>query len=433
MSPSRSAAVLLALLAGSAWAQTPTNEASEAAFTDPVTECTPANNFAPVAAAVAASSFPAIWLPVQSLLPNDSEGAAKFAAMSGSIPNIAPKGVLGVLNETIEDTYPAADPDCWWTVATCVTPKAPGVNPDIASVPEPNTLGYGFDDGPNCSHNAFYDFLSEQKQKATMYYIGSNVIDWPYQAQRAITDGHEICVHTWSHRMMTAFTNEQAFGELWYTIQAIKLVTGVTPTCWRPPLGDVDDRIRYIAQQLGLFTIMWKYNSNDWEVSAGSATPAQVQANYNALVADAQSGAFDTVGAIILTHELNNYTMQTAIDNYKNLSAAFKHIVPVGVALNQTQPYVESNYTQQTFEQYINNEAATPDINNEAATPGNSTGSDAGTGTAAAPGSSSTGSGSKSGSASSGEATGSSSAVSVSSFGLTSVVLGLCGIVACLL
>ena len=63
----------------------------------------------------------------------------------------------------------------------------------MASVPEPNTMGYGFDDGPNCSHNAFYDYLESQNQKATLFYIGSNVFDWPLQAQRAIADGHEVC------------------------------------------------------------------------------------------------------------------------------------------------------------------------------------------------------------------------------------------------
>lgn len=25
-----------------------------------------------------------------------------------------------------------------------------------------------------------------------MYFIGSNVINWPYQAQRALADGHEV-------------------------------------------------------------------------------------------------------------------------------------------------------------------------------------------------------------------------------------------------
>ena len=60
-------------------------------------------------------------------------------------------------------------------------------------MPEPNTMGYAFDDGPNCTHNSFYNFLASQNQKATMMYIGSNVMDWPLEAQRAIADGHEIC------------------------------------------------------------------------------------------------------------------------------------------------------------------------------------------------------------------------------------------------
>ncbi len=54
-------------------------------------------------------------------------------------------------------------------------------------------MGYAFDDGPNCTHNAFYNYLSSQGQKATMFYIGSSVLDWPLEAQRAIADGHEIC------------------------------------------------------------------------------------------------------------------------------------------------------------------------------------------------------------------------------------------------
>jgi len=69
------------------------------------------------------------------------------------------------------------------------------------------TLGYGFDDGPNCSHNAFYDYLSGQKQKASKFLLflsahflhwdidyhkfrsyvlhGSNVQNWPLEANVA--------------------------------------------------------------------------------------------------------------------------------------------------------------------------------------------------------------------------------------------------------
>ncbi|KAJ3576317.1 hypothetical protein NP233_g512 [Leucocoprinus birnbaumii] len=64
------------------------------------------------------------------------------------------------------------------------------------------------------------------------------------------------------------------------------------------------------------------------------------------------------VGAIILTHELNNFTMSEAVQFYGQLQTAFKHIVPVGVAYNQTQPYVETNYTLPTFEEYISGTTA---------------------------------------------------------------------------
>ena len=47
-------------------------------------------------------------------------------------------------------------------------------------------MGYAFDDGPNCTHNAFYDYLSSEKQKATMFYIGSNVLDWPLSRHSAV-------------------------------------------------------------------------------------------------------------------------------------------------------------------------------------------------------------------------------------------------------
>ena len=41
--------------------------------------------------------------------------------------------------------------------------------------------------------------------------------------------------------------------------------------------------------------------------------------------------------------------MSEAIKWYETLSSVFPHIVPVGVALNITKPYVEDGYTLPTF------------------------------------------------------------------------------------
>lgn len=198
-------------------------------------------------------NFPPIWQPA-TLLPGDTAGQALWAKISGNIPNIPPKGQLN--GSTINVTYDSVnDPDCckwhvsplfdmalgaagdrqwiwvqvtgykvaaWtslsailvlyfsrfaketrdlpfyitltgWSITRCTTPKQTGLPADVSSVPEPRTMGYGFDDGPNCTHNVFYDFLASQNQKATMFYIGSNVMNWPLEAQRALADGHQIC------------------------------------------------------------------------------------------------------------------------------------------------------------------------------------------------------------------------------------------------
>ncbi|KIY69883.1 carbohydrate esterase family 4 protein [Cylindrobasidium torrendii FP15055 ss-10] len=154
---------------------------------------------------------------------------------------------------------------------------------------------------------------------------------------------------------VTSLSNQQAFAELYYTIKAIKLVTGVTPACWRPPFGDVDDRIQAIANGLGLETIVWTYDSDDWKVDQGGVTEETIDGNYQSLVDRANNGTLDTVGTIILTHELNNFTMQKAVEWYPRLKEAFTAVVPIAVAFNQTTPYAETDHTFPTFDDYVGN------------------------------------------------------------------------------
>lgn len=125
----RALTLLVAVIATSALPQH-TNEQSEAGITgtsflslthtdplpaylppsdvaDPNAECT-AYYYAPSGQYIA--NFPPIWQPA-TLLANDTAGQALWANISGSIPNIAPKGQIN--GSTINETYnAAADPDC---------------------------------------------------------------------------------------------------------------------------------------------------------------------------------------------------------------------------------------------------------------------------------------------------------------------------------
>ena len=62
-------------------------------------------------------------------------------------------------------------------------------------------------------------YMKENNLTASLFYIGSNVLNWPYEAQQGREDGHELCSHTWSHHYMTSFDDEGAFAELYYSIQ----------------------------------------------------------------------------------------------------------------------------------------------------------------------------------------------------------------------
>lgn len=152
---------------------------------------------------------------------------------------------------------------------------------------------------------------------------------------------------------MTSLTTDQAFAELYYTIKIIKDIMGVTPTCWRPPFGDVDDRIRAIAQSLGLRTYMWSGNTNDWNIQPIGALPtASIKANYASLKSLGAKKAAKTGGIIVLNHENNGPDMNLAIKELASIKKSWKNVVPLSACLNITKPYAE-DITYPNFAQYI--------------------------------------------------------------------------------
>ena len=55
-----------------------------------------------------------------------------------------------------------------------------------------------------------------------------------------VTSDH-LC-YSWSHPYLTGLTNEEVWAELYYSLRISQAVMGITPTCFRPPYGDIDDR-----------------------------------------------------------------------------------------------------------------------------------------------------------------------------------------------
>ncbi|KAF7333716.1 Chitin deacetylase [Mycena venus] len=220
----------------------------------------------------------------------DAYNAAKAA---GKIPSI-PQSTTG-------GQYPnglkADSPDICSSYIRCRAPE------DHFNVPS-GTLALNFDDGPTEFTGQLLDFLKTNNAIATHFVIGysiqQNVSAW----QLLLNSGHDLAVHTWSHRQLTTQTDMEVVSELGWSMNIIYLSTGGrVPRFWRPPTGDADNRIRAIAKYVfGLEMVVWNQDTEDWSLTE---TPPETTTDKIASQMNTWLNGPKDPGLMILEHELS--------------------------------------------------------------------------------------------------------------------------------
>lgn len=254
--------------------------------------------------------------PPQSSLPQEWIDRYTQKKAAGLIPNI-PRSITDP--NTRATVYPSGTDMtnvCSWTVQKCDTG-------DIWLAPD-NAVALTFDDGPTPQSPSLIKYLQNNDATATHFLIGSAIV-WNPDVMDVYVKADppmHLGVHTWSHTLQTGKTDMEILGDLGWTMQIIYDLTGAVPMYWRPPEGDVDARVRAIAKEvLGLQTVMWNKDADDWCLRQGSGT-AQLQtcttgvgATKASVIKEMTSWA-DTnnrTGFISLEHE----TTDQAIDSFK--------------------------------------------------------------------------------------------------------------------
>lgn len=206
--------------------------------------------------------------------PQVSAWVQEVANSGVTIPNIPPTNPGGCPNNTAA----AADTStCWWTCGECVRPT------DITTCPDKLTWGVSFDDGPSPYTPDLLNFMDDVQIKSTFFIVGSRAISRPEILQAEFMAGHQLCTHTWSHPYLTTLTNDQVIAELGWTREAIRQITGLSPSFMRPPYGDIDDRVRAISQAMGMTPIIWTsvngndMDTNDWHIPSGQSVQSVVE------------------------------------------------------------------------------------------------------------------------------------------------------------
>jgi peptidoglycan/xylan/chitin deacetylase (PgdA/CDA1 family) len=109
-----------------------------------------------------------------------------------------------------------------------------------------------FDDGPSPWTSGILDLLAEHCAHATFFVLGANVAGLEEVLERAIAQGHELGLHTWSHPHLPELADSEILEELARTRAEIERACGVECRVWRPPYFEVDDRVRGALRSMGL-------------------------------------------------------------------------------------------------------------------------------------------------------------------------------------
>ncbi|KAJ3008546.1 chitin deacetylase [Thoreauomyces humboldtii] len=294
-------------------------------------------------ASAAAASYPN--MPTSWPDPNQGHGPISLPALLGSplvlagmakVKAAVPAALLALPLSTQkelahgETTYHGdAAANCYWPIGQCFrdTAVAGSYPADVHSCPQPNTWTFTIDDGPTSAVDeaglSTADLTAQLKsmnnQATTMFIVGSQTYYHADIVQTSYAAGHEIGVHTWTHPALTSLTNEQIVAEILYAEAAIVRTIGVQPQFFRPPFGDVDDRVRAIVGALGYTMVMWSPSNDDTSSDQADPPAATAAAAIQTL---ASTWFHAGPGFISLEHNLGVFTTTATIGILKQVQAA---------------------------------------------------------------------------------------------------------------
>ncbi len=133
-----------------------------------------------------------------------------------------------------------------------------------------------FDDGPHPYYTAeILEILKEYNVKATFFFVGQNIENYPDAAEMVYLAGHEIGNHTYTHHRVRAMERGELVRELERCDDEIYRLYEYKSRLFRPPEGAFDDDVESIAGNMDYSIILWSVDTRDWEGN----TPAIIYQN----------------------------------------------------------------------------------------------------------------------------------------------------------
>jgi peptidoglycan/xylan/chitin deacetylase (PgdA/CDA1 family) len=151
---------------------------------------------------------------------------------------------------------------------------ARGFEYDISAVPF-KIAAITFDDGPDEKTTPEgLRILAEAGAHATFFVLGEHVDLNPAIVAEIAAGGHELASHGHSHTPMNGMSADEIKNELLNSIDAIYDAAPGSRVRWfRPPYGRITRKVVSNASEIGLRTVLWTIDPQDWRKNA---TPGEI-------------------------------------------------------------------------------------------------------------------------------------------------------------
>ena len=208
--------------------------------------------------AIAAPGLPAAARPSSTLdPPSASRGAAGQGAPLASAPTTCPAPPAGFVVQ------------------------APGTGTGTGTG---TTVALTFDDGPGPADLQIAAVLQKHRVPATFFFTGEAVARNPGVARQIAAAGYTIGNHSYDHRYPNAVPGGWSINFVTDQIvrtNAVFAASSGTSSCYFRPPGGITDNVLAAARAIGVTSVMWNVDTNDWRqpnTTTRAATDSIVQA-----------------------------------------------------------------------------------------------------------------------------------------------------------
>jgi len=167
-------------------------------------------------------------------------------------------------------------------------------------LPDARDVLLTFDDGPEPGvTEPILERLAHYNASAAFFTVGYQVARSGDLIAKVHRAGHRIGNHSYGHPVDIPATTSEVMDDLQRCQSEIASKIGVSPTLYRPPLGQLRWSNLRAARRIGLRTVLWTIDPRDWQLTSRA----------EAVERGRELAASIRGGEIVLLHESNKHVL----------------------------------------------------------------------------------------------------------------------------